>query len=84
MVRTIAVACTCCSQTEFVITNTFRSVRRQHRRIANSILAPKVVEGYSAALDYEAHMLIRSLYQDTKQGEVPVNPARYVGRYVLK
>ncbi|KAF9455844.1 cytochrome P450 [Collybia nuda] len=56
---------------------------RKHRRIANSILAPKVVEGYSDVLEYESHMLIQSLYHDTKQGEVPINPARYVGRYVL-
>ncbi|KAF9254155.1 cytochrome P450, partial [Marasmius fiardii PR-910] len=61
----------------------YNATWRKHRRIANSILAPRVVEGYSTQLDYEAHMLIRSLYQDTKQGEVPVNPARYVGRYVL-
>lgn len=58
--------------------------RRKHRRIANSILAPKVVEGYSDVLEYESHMLIQSLYRDTKLGEIPVNPARYVGRYVLK
>lgn len=52
--------------------------------MANTILAPKAVEGYSAALDYEAHMYVRSLFHDTKQGAVPVNPAHYTGRYVLK
>ncbi|EGO26305.1 hypothetical protein SERLADRAFT_367896 [Serpula lacrymans var. lacrymans S7.9] len=56
---------------------------RKHRRIANTILAPKAVESYSATLDYEAHMLIRSLFHDTKQGLIPVNPAHYAGRYVL-
>jgi cytochrome P450 len=58
--------------------------RRKHRKIANSILAPRAVAGYSATLEYEAHMLIKSLYHDTEQGKVPVNPARYAGRYVLK
>ena len=58
--------------------------RRKHRRIANTILSSKAVEGYTATLDYEAHMLIRSLYHDTQQGKTPVNPAHYVGRYVLK
>ncbi|KAF9258035.1 cytochrome P450 [Marasmius fiardii PR-910] len=61
----------------------YNATWRKHRRIANSILTPKIVEGYSSQLDYESRMLVQSLYQDTKQGEVPVNPARYVGRYVL-
>ena len=49
-----------------------------------SLLTPKAMESYADVLDYEAHILIRSLYQDTKQGTVPLNPANYAGRYVLK
>ncbi|KAH9922938.1 cytochrome P450 [Fomitopsis serialis] len=56
---------------------------RKHRRIANTMLSSKAVEGYTAALDYEAHMLIHSLYHDTEQGKASVDPAHYVGRYVL-
>ncbi|KXN88563.1 Phenylacetate 2-hydroxylase [Leucoagaricus sp. SymC.cos] len=56
---------------------------RKHRRIANSILAPRVLEDYAATLEYEAHILIKSMYHDTQQGKMPVNPARYAGRYVL-
>lgn len=56
---------------------------RQHRRIANTVLAPKAVEGYSNQMDHESYMLILALYRDTKQGEVPVFPTRYTGRYVL-
>ncbi|PCH43872.1 cytochrome P450 [Wolfiporia cocos MD-104 SS10] len=56
---------------------------RKHRRIANTILAPKAIKRYHSTLQYEAHMLVRSLYYGTQNGTIPVNPARYAGRYVL-
>src|ERR1700761_1961236 len=58
--------------------------RRKHRKIATTMLAPKAIESYTTGLDYEAHMMIRALYHDSKHGTVPVNPAQYAGRYVLK
>jgi hypothetical protein len=48
------------------------------------LLTPKAMEGYANVLDYEALTLVRSLYNETKQGEVPVNPANQAGRYVIK
>ncbi|THU77992.1 cytochrome P450 [Dendrothele bispora CBS 962.96] len=56
---------------------------RQHRKIAISVLTPKALQGYSQVLDYEAHILIRSLYEETLHGKRPVNPAHYSGRYAL-
>ena len=35
-------------------------------------------------LDYEAHVLVRSIYHETRKGTIPVNPARFVVRYTLK
>lgn len=57
---------------------------RQHRRIAMQLLTPKAVTGYANVLDYEAHILVRSLYLESKCGQVPINPAHYAGRYALK
>lgn len=48
------------------------------------LLTPKAIQGYSSILDYEAHILIRSLYEETKGGKLPINPAHYAGRYALK
>lgn len=48
------------------------------------LLTPKAIEEYTNVLDYEAHMLVRSLYNETKQGQVPINPAKLAGRYILK
>lgn len=58
--------------------------RRKHRKIAISLLTPKAIQTYAHVLDYEAHVLVRSLFQDGKQGSLPINPAKYAGRYVLK
>jgi hypothetical protein len=58
--------------------------RRQHRRIATQLLTPKAIQGYASVLDYEAHILVRSLYHKSKMGTLPVNPAHYTGRYALK
>ncbi|TFK66957.1 cytochrome P450 [Pluteus cervinus] len=56
---------------------------RKHRKIAMWLLTPKAIEKYAHVLDYEAHIMVRSLFRDTKQGLVPVNPHHYAGRYVL-
>lgn len=48
------------------------------------LLTPKAIQGYSSVLDYEAHILVRSLYDKSKMGTLPVNPAHSAGRYALK
>ena len=48
------------------------------------LLTPKAIQGYSGVLDYEAHILIRSMYYETGMGKYPINPAHFVGRYALK
>lgn len=58
--------------------------RRKHRRIGNWILTPKAIQGYANVLDYEAHHFVRSLYQASEGGMVPVNPQKHAGRYALK
>jgi len=56
---------------------------RQHRRLAMQLLTPKAIQGYASVLDYEAHILVRSMYYETKLGTSPINPAHFVGRYAL-
>ncbi|KAG6911006.1 hypothetical protein DXG01_005421 [Tephrocybe rancida] len=56
---------------------------RQHRRIATQLLTPKALKGYVDAMDYEAHTLVRSLYEETNRGVVPVNPTHFCGRFAL-
>jgi len=41
-------------------------------------------QGYASVLDYEAHMLVHSHYNKTRQGKVPINPVKLAGHYVLK
>jgi len=48
------------------------------------LLTPKAIQGYASVLDYEAHILVRSMYYETRMGTVPINPAHFVGRYALK
>jgi hypothetical protein len=48
------------------------------------VLNPKAIQGYSSVLEYEAHILLRSLYRESQMGTLPVNPAHCVGRYSLK
>jgi hypothetical protein len=48
------------------------------------VLTPKAIQGYTSVLDYEAHILIRSMYRETQMGKLPVNPANFVCRYALK
>ncbi|KIK54002.1 hypothetical protein GYMLUDRAFT_264859 [Collybiopsis luxurians FD-317 M1] len=56
---------------------------RQHRKLAMTLLTPKAIDGYSHSLNYESHILMRSLLDDGLFGEVPVNPHNYAGRYAL-
>ena len=58
--------------------------RRQHRRIAMQLLTQKAIQGYASVLDYEAHILMRSMYNETRMGKLPIDPAHFVGRYALK
>ncbi|KAJ7337558.1 cytochrome P450 [Mycena albidolilacea] len=56
---------------------------RHHRRIAMQLLTPKAIQTYADVLDYEAAILIRSLYYKSEKGTVPLDPASYAGRYAL-
>ena len=47
-------------------------------------LNPKAIQGYAPVLDYEAHILVRSMYFESSMGTMPINPAHFVGRYALK
>ena len=58
--------------------------RRQHRRIAMQLLTPKAMQSYAHVLDYEARIMIRSFFNETKQGTLPINPGHYAGRYAFK
>ena len=59
-------------------------IRRQHRRLAMQVLTPKAIQDYASVLDYEAHILMRSMYNETQMGKLPIDPAHFVGRYALK
>jgi hypothetical protein len=48
------------------------------------LLNTKAIQGYASVLDYEAHILIRSMYHETQMGKSPIDPAHFVGRYALK
>ncbi|KAJ7090846.1 cytochrome P450 [Mycena belliarum] len=56
---------------------------RHHRRLAMQLLTPKALQTYAHVLDYEASILVRSLYQESKGGSLPLDPASYAGRYAL-
>lgn len=58
--------------------------RRQHRRLATQVLTPKAMQGFAAILDYESHILVKSLYEEGQKGQRPINPANYCGRFALK
>ncbi|KAH9991557.1 cytochrome P450 [Russula vinacea] len=66
-----------------ITASAYNDTWRQHRRIAMQLLTPKAIQGYSGVLDYEAHILIRSMYYETAMGKYPINPAHFVGRYAL-
>ncbi|KAI0050025.1 cytochrome P450 [Auriscalpium vulgare] len=54
---------------------------RHHRKLAATLLTPAMVESYSHNLDYEAHILVRSLWAAGEMGKVPVDPTHASGRY---
>ncbi|PPQ84569.1 hypothetical protein CVT25_015769 [Psilocybe cyanescens] len=56
---------------------------RQHRRLASLALSPKSMEGHAAIMDYEAHMLMKSLYEQSHRGKVSLNTTQATGRYAL-
>ncbi|KAH9481030.1 Cytochrome P450 monooxygenase [Psilocybe cubensis] len=41
------------------------------------------MEQYASFMDYEAHIFIKSLYDEGVKGDKPVNPAHYAGRFAL-
>lgn len=59
-------------------------LRRKHRKIAMWLLNSKAVDTYAGTIDYEAHMLARSLYEASLDGGSAVNPAYFAGRFALK
>jgi hypothetical protein len=44
----------------------------------------QTIQGYASVLDYEAHILVRSMYFETRMGTMPIDPAHFVGRFALK
>ncbi|KAF7352574.1 Cytochrome P450 2F2 [Mycena venus] len=56
---------------------------RHHRRLAMLFLTPKAIEGYGHVIEYEAFVLVRSLYADSQQGNLAVDPASYADRYAV-
>ncbi|KAJ7122896.1 cytochrome P450 [Mycena epipterygia] len=54
-----------------------------HRRLAMQFLTPKAMDGYAQVLDYEACILVRSFYHESKQGTLALDPSSYAGRYAL-
>ncbi|KIK59012.1 hypothetical protein GYMLUDRAFT_1005514 [Collybiopsis luxurians FD-317 M1] len=57
---------------------------RHHRKLAMQLLTPKAIEGYASNLNYEAHILMRTLMEDGRLGQTALNPHHYAGRYALK
>ena len=48
------------------------------------VLNPKAVQGYASVFDYEARILVQSMYHETRMGMIPINPAHFVGRFAFK
>jgi hypothetical protein len=48
------------------------------------VLNPKAIQEYTSVLDYEARILVRSMYFETSMGTMPIDPACLVGRFTLK
>ncbi|KAJ7607948.1 cytochrome P450 [Roridomyces roridus] len=75
------------SQTVFVgrgITATPYNDRwRKHRRIASTWLNQRAVDSYTNILDSEATVLIKAMYQESRGGQVPINPQPHAGRASL-
>ncbi|KAJ8519758.1 hypothetical protein ONZ45_g3336 [Pleurotus djamor] len=61
----------------------YNDMWRKHRKIAMWLLNTKAVDAFTDTIDYETHILASSLYSESRKGEVPVNPARFAGRFAL-
>ncbi|TFK38305.1 cytochrome P450 [Crucibulum laeve] len=61
----------------------FMKNQRQHRRLATMVLTPKAMQGYINIMEYEAHIFIKSLYDEGIRGTSAINPAHYAGRFAL-
>ena len=48
------------------------------------MLTSKAIQGYAPFFDYEAHILVRSMYFETEMGKKAIDPAHFVARYALK
>ena len=48
------------------------------------VLNPRAIESFTSTMEYESHILIKSLYEQGKNGELPIDPARYIARFALK
>jgi hypothetical protein len=47
-------------------------------------LNPMAIESFTSEMEYEAQILIKSLYEQGGNGEFPINPVRYTCRFTLK
>ncbi|KAJ3768549.1 cytochrome P450 [Lentinula raphanica] len=56
---------------------------RHHRKLAMQLLTPKAIESYAQSLNYEAHILVRTLMEDGRSGRVPLDTHHYAGRFAL-
>ncbi|KAJ7615860.1 cytochrome P450 [Roridomyces roridus] len=56
---------------------------RKHRRIATGWLNQRAVDNYTSILDKEATVLIKSMYQESQGGTMPINPQPHAGRASL-
>ncbi|KAF9882628.1 hypothetical protein FE257_005823 [Aspergillus nanangensis] len=56
---------------------------RKHRRIATTWLNQRAVDMYSDTLDRESMSLVKALFDESKEGLVPVNPQPHAGRCSL-
>uniref|UniRef100_A0A0W0EWR5 Putative cytochrome P450 n=1 Tax=Moniliophthora roreri TaxID=221103 RepID=A0A0W0EWR5_MONRR len=56
---------------------------RKHRRIAYSYIQQRSVDEFTPILERESFVLVKTLYEDSKGGLLPVNPQRHAGRCLL-
>ncbi|KAI0050046.1 cytochrome P450 [Auriscalpium vulgare] len=61
----------------------YNGMWRHHRKLAMQELTPAAVERSTHMIDYESHILIRSLFLEGNHGQEPINPAHYLGRYAF-
>ena len=48
------------------------------------VLNPKAIKYFTSVMEYESHILIKSLCEQGKNGELPINPTHFTGRFALK